>query len=429
MSFRFTRGAATIFSLVLIQSSCAAPDGLPILELPDAGPEPAHYTWVSRDDDAKDSAGGVTWPERVSYELRLDDMPLRLELTRNDRLFGDDYAEVRIGAGGEPVEHPRSEWADVDHCLYQGVIIEVDSAGLPLPAHSLNVVSVQTCDETGRDLITGLMNYNGRLWAIDPTGSPSHSGSGEQILHQIQPVENLIHNVDDPYSCGLEGIEAHAIALPEGLEGDQLPAPPATMWVQEHVTNNYRQEAAHGANTETVAATIFNNVHTMYAGASFASAVNIVLAGQVTYTSAASDPFTPTPDGNDDVSANTLLTNITNNDNRTLPEHDNRHVLDGGGFQGSTVGLAWVDTMCNATFSAGVTTALSTTNGTSVVVAHEMGHNFLFNHDGDIGCSNGTNIMSAFVPCSTCDPFPGFSSCTEGSSPPSPTTRTGTAVC
>ena len=91
-------------------------------------------------------------------------------------------------------------------------------------------------------------------------------------------------------------------------------------------------------------------------------------------------------------------------------------LLSGREFDGSTVGLAYVGTLCNTNgYATGVTQEYVNIPLTAIVMAHEIGHNFGANHDNveadqvdnpERYCGNG-HIMSSFAdPSAT-----GFSRC------------------
>mmetsp|Transcript_30669 Transcript_30669/g.49267 ORF Transcript_30669/g.49267 Transcript_30669/m.49267 type:complete len:500 (+) Transcript_30669:1048-2547(+) len=73
---------------------------------------------------------------------------------------------------------------------------------------------------------------------------------------------------------------------------------------------------------------------------------------------------------------------------------DNVQVFSGFNFQDSTIGLAYVGSMCDTRFSVGIN---QVTDGRSfynaAVVAHEMGHNFNMQHD----TVPLVNVMSAVI--------------------------------
>lgn len=65
------------------------------------------------------------------------------------------------------------------------------------------------------------------------------------------------------------------------------------------------------------------------------------------------------------------------------------HVVTGRSFDGSTVGLAYVNVLCERSYASGTSQIVSNDLPlTAIVVAHEIGHNFGANHDLD-ACGSG----------------------------------------
>lgn len=109
------------------------------------------------------------------------------------------------------------------------------------------------------------------------------------------------------------------------------------------------------------------------------------------------DPFTDTLDSGvllDELSEYRLQTDVHNSRGLT-------HLWTGKDLDTSTVGVAWRGTLCEDYFGAG----LSEGNGgaviDSLIAAHEIGHNFGAQHDGESGTScaseTGQFIMSASI--------------------------------
>jgi len=114
----------------------------------------------------------------------------------------------------------------------------------------------------------------------------------------------------------------------------------------------------------------------------------------------------------DSTSANTLLEDLRDKYHGfAFADTDSSsplmELLSGRDFDGSTVGLAYVGTLCNSNgYATGVTQEYLNIPLTAIVMAHEIGHNFGANHDQDQGCGNGF-IMSSWADASAT----GFSSC------------------
>ena len=93
----------------------------------------------------------------------------------------------------------------------------------------------------------------------------------------------------------------------------------------------------------------------------------------------ATDPFTSTPDSStllDEVSEYRLQTPAQNTLGLT-------HLYTGRDFDTSTVGVAWLGAICDNYFGAGVSEGRTGLTTDSLIAAHEIGHNFGADHDGD----------------------------------------------
>uniref|UniRef100_A0A8D2N1Y8 ADAM metallopeptidase domain 12 n=1 Tax=Zonotrichia albicollis TaxID=44394 RepID=A0A8D2N1Y8_ZONAL len=98
--------------------------------------------------------------------------------------------------------------------------------------------------------------------------------------------------------------------------------------------------------------------------------------------------------------------------------HDNAQLISGVYFQGTTIGMAPIMSMCTAEQSGGVVMDHSENPlGAAVTLAHELGHNFGMNHDTlERGCScrASTDKGGCIMNPSTGYPFPMvFSSCSR----------------
>ncbi|XP_062504018.1 disintegrin and metalloproteinase domain-containing protein 12-like isoform X1 [Corticium candelabrum] len=98
-------------------------------------------------------------------------------------------------------------------------------------------------------------------------------------------------------------------------------------------------------------------------------------------------------------SAFDMLEEFTSYVDKLSYHYDNVQLITGNDFDGSTVGMAHVNSICNKKYSSGVNQHLSVPESVAAVMSHEMGHNFGMNHDdGRSGCScsdpNGC-VMSA----------------------------------
>ncbi|XP_013870141.1 disintegrin and metalloproteinase domain-containing protein 19 [Austrofundulus limnaeus] len=98
---------------------------------------------------------------------------------------------------------------------------------------------------------------------------------------------------------------------------------------------------------------------------------------------------------------------------KTLP-NDNAQLITRRSFQGTTIGLATLRTMCSDYQSGGVNQDHSPVSpvGVAATMAHEMGHNFGMSHDSTGCCQAKPEDGGCIMAAATGSPFPRvFSSC------------------
>ncbi|XP_028818223.1 disintegrin and metalloproteinase domain-containing protein 12 isoform X3 [Denticeps clupeoides] len=248
------------------------------------------------------------------------------------------------------------------------------------------------------------------MFVLEPAGEPTNAS-----LHRIYRAEHL--NLSQG-SCGHDFNISHLFMgdtdnIPEPFRNrHRRHAQSTTKYVELIIVADNREFQKQGKDVEKVKqrlAEIANYVDKFYRALN----IRVALVGMEVWSDSdkcavTQDPFT------------TLHEFLDWRKLKLLPQrpHDNAQLISGVYFQGTTIGMAPIMSMCTAEQSGGIVMDHSDNPlGAAVTLAHELGHNFGMNHDTpERGCScwvtadRGGCIMTP----STGYPFPTvFSSCSK----------------
>ncbi|XP_022049875.1 disintegrin and metalloproteinase domain-containing protein 12 [Acanthochromis polyacanthus] len=330
-------------------------------------------------------------PASLKLLIEAEGEQLLLALEKNEGLFASNYTETHYLEDGSAVTGPPNFTAN---CYYHG---EVEG-------HVNSDVSLSTCAG-----IKGFISLGGRSYVLEPRADHSDG------THWIYTAEHLNFA---PGTCGHD----FNISYPTS-NADSSPfrafstrhkrhVQTTTKYVELIIVADNREFQKQGKDMEKVKqrlAEIANYVDKFYRALN----IRVALVGLEVWSDVDKCPITQDP-------FTTLHEFLDWRKVKLLPQkpHDNAQLISGVYFQGTTIGMAPIMSMCTAEQSGGIVMDHSDNPlGAAVTLAHELGHNFGMNHDTPergCGCRVTVDRGGCIMTPSTGYPFPTvFSSCSK----------------
>ncbi|XP_052009644.1 disintegrin and metalloproteinase domain-containing protein 12 [Xyrauchen texanus] len=331
-----------------------------------------------------------TPPASLRILIQTEEQQMILSVEKNHGLFASHYTETHYREDGQTVSSTHNSTMN---CYYHG---EVQGQ-----AHS--DVSLSTCSG-----IRGFISLENKRLMVEPAFEPAND------THVI--YDEHLHFPSG--TCG-HGHNISTVSHANAGELQQLfstrhkrDVQKTTKYVELIIIADNREFQKQGKDVEKVKqrlAEIANYVDKFYRVLN----IRVALVGLEVWSDAdkcaiTQDPFT------------TLHEFLDWRKLRLLPQqpHDNAQLISGVYFQGTTIGMAPIMSMCTAEQSGGIVMDHSDNPlGAAVTLAHELGHNFGMNHDTpERGCGCGMTVDrgGCIMSPSTGYPFPTvFSTCSK----------------
>ncbi|XP_036979419.1 disintegrin and metalloproteinase domain-containing protein 12 isoform X2 [Acanthopagrus latus] len=336
----------------------------------------------------------AAWGHPASLQLLVnaEGEQLILLLERNEGLFASHYTETHYREDGSAVTGAHNF---TNNCYYHGEV----------QAHPNSDVTLSTCSG-----LRGFIALENKTFIIEPL--PGHD-NGTHIIYRVEELRLT------PGDCG-HGFNMSSVAPENQIRNPfqsfhtrhKRHAQKTTKYVELIIVADNREFQKQGRDVEKVKqrlAEIANYVDKFYR----ALDIRVALVGLEVWSDSDKCPITQDP-------FTTLHEFLDWRKVKLLPQkpHDNAQLISGVYFQGTTIGMAPIMSMCTAEQSGGIVMDHSENPlGAAVTLAHELGHNFGMNHDTPergCGCRMTVDRGGCIMTPSTGYPFPTvFSTCSK----------------
>ncbi|KAL3967888.1 NLR family CARD domain-containing protein 3 [Sarotherodon galilaeus] len=330
-------------------------------------------------------------PASLKLLIEVESEQLLLALEKNEGLFASNYTETHYLEDGSAVTGVHNFTAN---CYYHGKV----------EGHDNSDVSLSTCAG-----IKGFISLGERSYVLEPCADRSDG------THWIYTAEHLNFA---PGTCGHDFNTTYSSAHTDGSPFKAFStrhkrhAQTTTKYVELIIVADNREFQKQGKDMDKVKqrlAEIANYVDKFYRALN----IRVALVGLEVWSDVDKCPITQDP-------FTTLHEFLDWRKVKLLPQkpHDNAQLISGVYFQGTTIGMAPIMSMCTAEQSGGIVMDHSDNPlGAAVTLAHELGHNFGMNHDTPergCGCRVTVDRGGCIMTPSTGYPFPTvFSSCSR----------------
>ncbi|XP_049907937.1 disintegrin and metalloproteinase domain-containing protein 28 [Epinephelus moara] len=297
-------------------------------------------------------------PETMKYAMTVGGRDIEMHLEKNNELLTKDYTETYYQEDGTRVTKTPN---DIDHCYYHGKILNDNESS----------VSISTCDG-----LRGYFKTSAQRYLIEPLSD------GDEGDHAVMTFDNKTYT---PAVCGVTNTSWSSDFEPPTSRSRSRSAGISIVQQQKYIElylvaddRAYTKMKRDEAKLRKRIFEIVNFVNMAYKPLR----TFIALVGLEVWTNG--DLINVTPPAGANLNA---FMKWRNSDLMKRKKHDNAHLISGIDFEGATVGLAYIGTLCSG-HSVGV---IEDHNDRAIAVgatlAHEMGHNLGMDHDDSSACA------------------------------------------
>ena len=242
----------------------------------------------------------------------------------------------------------------------------------------------------------GMFSDGFDVYVIEPAHEIADLVVGPSAARGLEPVifrlADTVMPLDGP-RCGTVSLAQAARGGPTGMEEFQAVAAELRAAVGEASLSATRQlNVAVVGDHEFSLLTFGGGLTPEQAVAARMNAVDGIFSSQVGVklivdsVTVFRDPADPFPET---LTASTLLEEFGRWRERTPSQYQTAglsHLITGRNLDGTTIGIAYLDALCRRRFGASLSQAVGISSTTAtLIIAHEIGHNFGASHDGEDG--------------------------------------------
>ncbi|XP_032410099.1 disintegrin and metalloproteinase domain-containing protein 19 isoform X1 [Xiphophorus hellerii] len=323
-------------------------------------------------------------PAEVQVLISAEGQQLRIHLEKNEQLLAPGYQEIWFSPDGA---RRSASPASTENCFYHGEVLGIEGSS----------VAVSTCSG-----IRGLISLNESVsYLVEPL--PDSTDAQQHAVFRAEslrlPEGSCTHHYgDEEHRGALNDFIRGTVSPRIGREKRELMQ--NMKYVELLLVADRAEFERHDRSLDKTKQKLLgaaNLVDKYYKALN----IRVALIGLEVWTD--QDKI-----GVSDNPHSTLAAFLSwrRKELKNLP-NDNAQLVTGVSFQGSTIGLAPLKTMCSEYQSGGVNTDHSPQFvGVAATIAHEMGHNFGMNHDRDGCCQAKAEDGGCIMAAATGSPFP-----------------------
>uniref|UniRef100_A0A1A8N002 ADAM metallopeptidase domain 12 n=2 Tax=Nothobranchius pienaari TaxID=704102 RepID=A0A1A8N002_9TELE len=332
------------------------------------------------------------YPASLQLVVHAEGEELILLLEKNEGLFASHYTETHYREDGSAVTGAHNF---TNNCYYHGEV----------QGHPYSDVTLSACPD-----LRGFIALENKTFIIEPA---SGHDAGVHFIYRVEELRLATGACGHGFNLSSVATENHIKSPFQSFHTrHKRHTQKTTKYVELIIVADNREFQKQGKDLEKVKqrlAEIANYVDKFYRALN----IRVALVGLEVWSDSDKCPITQDP-------FTTLHEFLDWRKVKLLPQrpHDNAQLISGVYFQGTTIGMAPIMSMCTMEQSGGIVMDHSENPlGAAVTLAHELGHNFGMNHDTPergCGCRMTVDRGGCIMTPSTGYPFPTvFSTCSK----------------